>query len=167
MRKITYLAVLEPDNDGYGVFFPDLPGCVSYGNNLEEAQINAKEALELHVYGLEKESEKISIKEKDLQEILGNKKASHDEALKKQIPGVATGLAWTQVGGEILFIESVQTEGSGKIQITGQLGDVMKESAEIAYTLVKSHFADSGFAFDKKDVHIHVRFKGSTGRNHR
>lgn len=105
---------------------------------------------------LEKESEKISIKEKDLQEILGNKKASHDEALKKQIPGVATGLAWTQVGGEILFIESVQTEGSGKIQITGQLGDVMKESAEIAYTLVKSHFADSGFAFDKKDVHIHV-----------
>ena len=105
---------------------------------------------------LEKESEKISIKEKDLQEILGNKKASHDEALKKQIPGVATGLAWTQVGGEILFIESVQTEGSGKIQITGQLGDVMKESAEIAYPLVKSHFADSGFAFDKKDVHIHV-----------
>lgn len=105
---------------------------------------------------LEKGIEKVSIKEKDLYEILGNKKASHDEALKKQIPGVATGLAWTQVGGEILFIESVQTEGSGKIQITGQLGDVMKESAEIAYTLVKSHFVDSGFAFDKKDVHIHV-----------
>ncbi len=66
MRKITYLAVLEPDNDGYGVFFPDLPGCVSYGNNLEEAQINAKEALELHVYGLEKESEKLPEPSKNL-----------------------------------------------------------------------------------------------------
>lgn len=66
MRKITYLAVLEPDNGGYGVFFPDLPGCVSYGNNLEEAQINAKEALELHVYGLEKESEKLPEPSKNL-----------------------------------------------------------------------------------------------------
>lgn len=104
----------------------------------------------------EEDMEKLSVKEKDLYDILGAKKASHDEALKTQTPGVATGLAWTQVGGEILFIETVQTAGSGKIQITGQLGDVMKESAEIAYTLVKSHFANKDFSFDKKDLHIHV-----------
>ena len=59
MRKITYLAVLEPDDGGYGVFFPDLPGCASYGKDLEEAPANAKEALELHVYGLEKDLEKL------------------------------------------------------------------------------------------------------------
>ena len=69
---------------------------------------------------------------------------------------MATGLAWTQAGGEILFVEAVQTEGEGKIQLTGQLGDVMKESAELAYTLVKSHFAEGIEDFAKKDVHIHV-----------
>lgn len=99
---------------------------------------------------------KFTVKESELFDILGKKVTSHDEALKKAVPGVATGLAWTQVGGEILFIETMQTKGKGKIQITGQLGDVMKESAEIAYTLVKSHFSDSMKDFDKKDVHIHV-----------
>ena len=94
--------------------------------------------------------------ESDLKEILDKKVTSHDLALKKAIPGVATGLAWTQAGGEILFVEAVQTEGEGKIQLTGQLGDVMKESAELAYTLVKSHFAEGIEDFAKKDVHIHV-----------
>jgi ATP-dependent Lon protease, bacterial type len=99
---------------------------------------------------------KFTVKESELYDILGRKVTKHDEALKKTVPGVATGLAWTQVGGEILFIETMQTKGKGKIQITGQLGDVMKESAEIAYTLVKSHFSDSMKDFEKKDVHIHV-----------
>ncbi|MCD7840094.1 MAG: type II toxin-antitoxin system HicB family antitoxin [Erysipelotrichaceae bacterium] len=61
MRKITYLAVLEPSTDGYGVFFPDLPGCTSLGDNIEEAQKNAQEALELHIYGMEKDHEKIPV----------------------------------------------------------------------------------------------------------
>ena len=99
---------------------------------------------------------KFTVKESELYDILGRKVTKHDETLKKTVPGVATGLAWTQVGGEILFIETMQTKGKGKIQITGQLGDVMKESAEIAYTLVKSHFSDSMKDFEKKDVHIHV-----------
>ncbi len=55
MRSLTYLAVLEPSADGYGVFFPDLPGCISFGKDIPEAQKQAKEALELHIYGLEKE----------------------------------------------------------------------------------------------------------------
>ena len=56
MRKLTYLAVLEPSDDGgFGVYFPDLPGCISYGSDLEEAIANAKEALELHIYGMEKD----------------------------------------------------------------------------------------------------------------
>ena len=102
------------------------------------------------------ETEKYVIKEDDLFDILGKKMTGHDKALKKAVPGVATGLAWTQAGGEILFIETVQTMGKGNIQITGQLGDVMKESAEIAYSLVKSHFAKGEEDFEKKDIHIHV-----------
>lgn len=103
-----------------------------------------------------KEQKKFTIKESALREILDKKAANHDSALSKAIPGVATGLAWTQAGGEILFVETVQTEGEGKIQLTGQLGDVMKESAELAYTLVKSRFAEKIEDFDKKDIHIHV-----------
>lgn len=57
MRNLTYLAVLEPSQDGYGVFFPDLPGCISFGADIVEAQKNAREALELHIYGMEKDSD--------------------------------------------------------------------------------------------------------------
>ncbi len=99
---------------------------------------------------------KINIKEKDLFDILGKKVAIHEKAGKRLNPGVATGLAWTQVGGEILYIETLKTKGSGKLQITGQLGDVMKESAEIAYSLVKSKLSGKGIDFDKTDIHIHV-----------
>ncbi len=113
-------------------------------------------AVQIIAQDEEDRNAKFSLEEKELYDVLGKKAASHDEALKKSVPGVATGLAWTQVGGEILFIETVQTKGKGKIQITGQLGDVMKESAEIAYTLVKSHFADNVQDFEKKDIHIHV-----------
>lgn len=105
---------------------------------------------------VENETEKLSIREKDLREILGKKVANHDKAGKKNPPGVATGLAWTQAGGEMLFVETVKTKGSGKVHLTGKLGDVMKESAELAYTLVKSDFWDSPVDFEKTDVHIHV-----------
>lgn len=57
MRKLTYLAVLEPTNTGYSIYFPDLPGCISVGNSLPEAQLHAKEALELHIYGMERDGE--------------------------------------------------------------------------------------------------------------
>lgn len=105
---------------------------------------------------LEKEIEKVVIKKEDLPKLLGNKKALHDKALKHNIPGVVTGLAWTQAGGEILFIETTALSGTGQIVITGQLGDVMKESATIAVSLVKSLLFDKKFDFRDKDIHIHV-----------
>lgn len=105
---------------------------------------------------LENGTEKFTVREQDLHDILGRKAASHEEAMRQSIPGVATGLAWTQVGGEILFTETVLTVGSGKLKITGQLGDVMKESAGLAWTLVKSRFPEETKDFEKKDVHIHV-----------
>lgn len=71
-------------------------------------------------------------------------------------PGIITGLAWTQVGGEILYIETMFTKGSGKLIITGQLGDVMKESAQIAVSLVKSMFPEKSSLFEENDLHIHV-----------
>jgi ATP-dependent Lon protease len=80
-------------------------------------------------------------------------------ALRVAMPGVATGLAWTPVGGDILFIEASKNAGGGKLILTGQLGDVMKESAQAALTLVKSRAASLGIdaaAFERSDVHVHV-----------
>ncbi|MGP1432726.1 MAG: endopeptidase La [Catonella sp.] len=105
---------------------------------------------------LEEEIGKVVIKKEDLPKLLGNKKALHDKALKHNIPGVVTGLAWTQAGGEILFIETTALSGTGQIVITGQLGDVMKESASIAVNLVKSLLFDRDIDFRDKDIHIHV-----------
>lgn len=105
---------------------------------------------------LEKEVEKVVIKKEDLPKLLGNKKALHDKVLKHNIPGVVTGLAWTQAGGEILFIETTAFAGTGQIVITGQLGDVMKESATIAVNLIKSLLFDKKIDFRDKDIHIHV-----------
>ena len=105
---------------------------------------------------LEKEIEKVVIKKEDLPKLLGNKKALHDKVLKHNIPGVVTGLAWTQAGGEILFIETTALSGTGQIVITGQLGDVMKESATIAVNLAKSLLFDKKIDFRDKDIHIHV-----------
>jgi ATP-dependent Lon protease len=79
-----------------------------------------------------------------------------DKKLSGAIPGVATGLAWTQAGGEILFMETCFVPGSGKINVTGRLGDVMKESAQIALTLVKSRYPEEAEKFTKQDLHIHV-----------
>jgi ATP-dependent Lon protease len=98
-------------------------------------------------------AEKIVITEKDLPPILGPRKFENEVAERTSVPGVATGLAWTSVGGDILFIEASKVPGSGKLILTGQLGDVMKESAQAALTLARNFLGD---AFDKSDVHIHV-----------
>ena len=93
-----------------------------------------------------------------LEEMMGNHKVRHDVAGSDNPPGVVTGLAWTPVGGEVLFIEATLMDGHGKLILTGQLGDVMKESAEISLSLIRSRlaFQGSGVDYDKKDLHIHV-----------
>ncbi|HEX6320611.1 MAG TPA: endopeptidase La [Burkholderiales bacterium] len=96
---------------------------------------------------------KLEIKPEDLPPILGPRKFENEVAERTSVPGVATGLAWTSVGGDILFIEASKVPGSGKLILTGQLGDVMKESAQAALTLTRNFLGD---AFDKSDVHIHV-----------
>ena len=93
-----------------------------------------------------------------LEKILGNPVIRHDVAQMDNPPGVVTGLAWTPMGGEILFIEATHMPGNGKLTLTGQLGDVMKESATISLSLFRSRlaFALPDFDFEKKDLHIHV-----------
>jgi len=104
-------------------------------------------------------AEAAQVQETDLAEMLGPAKFESEVALRAGMPGVATGLAWTPVGGDILFIEASRTPGSGRLILTGQLGDVMKESAQAALTLVKSRLSSlqlDASAFDKTDVHVHV-----------
>jgi ATP-dependent Lon protease len=98
-------------------------------------------------------SGKIVVKPEDLHAILGARKFESEVAQRTSVPGVATGLAWTSVGGDILFIEASKVPGSGKLILTGQLGEVMKESAQAALTLTRNFLGD---AFDKTDIHIHV-----------
>ncbi|MGI6006505.1 MAG: endopeptidase La [Ruminococcus sp.] len=102
------------------------------------------------------EAQSVTIKEEDLHSFLETAPIRHDHILEAKNPGIVTGLAWTQAGGEILFIETMFTRGSGKTIITGQLGDVMKESVEIAVTLVKSMFPEKAELFEKNDLHVHV-----------
>ena len=96
------------------------------------------------------------IHENELRDYLDMRPISHGKVGKEGKPGVVTGLAWTQVGGEILFIETLMTKGTGKIIVTGQLGDVMKESSTIAISLVKSLYPEKAELFEKNDLHIHV-----------
>ena len=98
-------------------------------------------------------SGEIVIKPEDLHAILGARRFENEVAQRTSVPGVATGLAWTPVGGDILFIEASKVPGTGKLILTGQLGDVMKESAQAALTLAKIFI---GEPFDKVDIHIHV-----------
>jgi len=94
-----------------------------------------------------------------LKEILGKELIRQEEARKENVPGVVTGLAWTPVGGDILFIEGTFMPGSGKLTLTGQLGDVMKESAKISLSLVRSRLVNNttnNFDFTSSDIHIHV-----------
>lgn len=107
----------------------------------------------------EGQAQTVRIDAPDLAEVLGPAKFENEVALRAGMPGVATGLAWTPVGGDILFIEASRTAGSGRLILTGQLGDVMKESAQAALTLVKSRAAALKLdpsAFEKTDVHVHV-----------
>ena len=106
-------------------------------------------------------NEKINnpIKEKDIKDLLGVKKFNYGEIEEENRIGVVTGLAWTEVGGEILKIESAIMPGKGKMQITGKLGDVMQESVKAAKSYIRSRSLDYGIIppiFDKKDFHIHV-----------
>tara|TARA_B100000886_G_scaffold197230_1_gene135934 strand:- start:4153 stop:6537 length:2385 start_codon:yes stop_codon:yes gene_type:complete len=99
------------------------------------------------------------IKDNDLKDLLGVQKFKYGEIEEENRIGVVTGLAWTEVGGEILKIESVVMPGKGKMQITGKLGDVMQESVKAAKSYIRSKSLDYGIIppiFDKKDFHIHV-----------
>ncbi len=98
-------------------------------------------------------SGKIEIKPEDLHAILGPKRFENETAQRTSVPGVATGLAWTPVGGDILFIEASKVPGKGRLTLTGQLGDVMKESAQAALTLARTTLGDP---FDIVDIHVHV-----------
>lgn len=102
------------------------------------------------------EEEKVSINNKNLKNYLDARPLHHDRAEGRKKPGVVTGLAWTQAGGDILFIESMFTKGEGKVMITGQLGDVMKESVQIAISLVKYMYPKAEELFQKNDLHVHV-----------
>ncbi|MDO4338348.1 MAG: endopeptidase La [Eubacteriales bacterium] len=102
------------------------------------------------------EQKSLSVSVKKLKEFLDQKPVPHDRVSGEKKPGIVTGLAWTQAGGDILFIEALFTKGSGNVIITGQLGDVMKESVQIAVSLVKSMFPGKAELFEKNDLHVHV-----------
>ncbi len=95
----------------------------------------------------------------DLQELLGAPIFQKEKSFNNDCPGVATGLAWTAVGGEILFVEAITSPGKGGLTMTGNLGDVMKESATIAYEYLKAHASEYGISdetFEKRKIHVHV-----------
>jgi ATP-dependent Lon protease len=103
--------------------------------------------------------ESVRFEADDVAEVLGATRFENEVAQRTSVPGVATGLAWTPVGGDILFVESARMPGSGKLILTGQLGDVMKESAQAALSLVKAQAAELGIdpkLFDQSDIHVHV-----------
>jgi ATP-dependent Lon protease len=105
------------------------------------------------------ETDRVSVDAPDVEKILGAKRFDAEVAMRAGVPGVATGLAWTPVGGDILFIEAARMPGNGKLILTGQLGDVMKESAQTAFSLVKSRADSLGIApevLEKSDIHVHV-----------
>jgi ATP-dependent Lon protease len=107
----------------------------------------------------EGQSGPIRIARGDLTAILGAPQFESETAMRTSVPGVATGLAWTPVGGDILFIEATRVPGSGRLILTGQLGEVMRESAQAALSIVKNRAAALGIdasRFEKSDIHIHV-----------
>lgn len=102
------------------------------------------------------EAAPFTVQPEDLRTWLDMQPILHDHILSEKKSGVVTGLAWTQAGGEILFIEALFTQGSGKLLLTGKLGDVMKESAYLAMSLVKAKFPKEWEKYEKCDLHIHV-----------
>ena len=107
---------------------------------------------------------KIIVTKDELREYLDMHALTHNKVKDEAKPGVVTGLAWTQVGGEILYIETLFTKGEGKLNVTGQLGDVMKESVQIALSVVKARFPELASKFKENDLHIHVP-DGSTPKD--
>jgi len=108
---------------------------------------------------VEGSTQTVVVKPESLNAYLGPQKFFNEIALRTSLPGVATGLAWTQFGGDILFVEASKMPGDGKLILTGQLGDVMKESAQAAFSLVKSRADSLGVdpeIFKKSDLHIHI-----------
>ena len=108
---------------------------------------------------VEEERKNLVIDGSDLEKYLGPRKFIDDEVVSADLVGVTNGLAWTEVGGDLLKVEVLPVEGSGKIELTGQLGDVMKESAHIAVTWLRAHADEYGVPKDfykTKDIHIHV-----------
>jgi ATP-dependent Lon protease len=106
-----------------------------------------------------KELKSYRITDASIEKFLGPMKHFAEELLERDSVGVATGLAWTSVGGDILFIEAIAVRGKGKLVLTGQLGEVMKESAQAALTYARAHAEEQGIAsdyFENHDVHIHV-----------
>lgn len=106
----------------------------------------------------------VTVHKDELRDYLDMHPLHRDKVKKEGKPGIITGLAWTQVGGTILYIESLMTKGTGKLTITGQLGDVMKESATIALSLVKAMYPGKIKLLEKSDIHIHVP-DGSTPKD--
>ena len=108
---------------------------------------------------LNKKKKKIVVDDKNIDKYLGVIKYRYGEAEEQDHVGVTTGLAWTEVGGDILFIEAVDMPGKGLVKQTGKLGEVMKESIETAYSVVRAHSQDLGIdpkVFEKTDIHVHV-----------
>ena len=103
-----------------------------------------------------KKGETLHITPENLREYLDMRPVRHRDVRESAAPGIVTGLAWTAAGGDILYIEAMLTKGTGQIVITGQLGDVMKESARLAISLVKHRFPDKAVVFSDHDLHIHV-----------
>jgi ATP-dependent Lon protease len=112
-----------------------------------------KVALQVATGRLEK---KLTVTEPAARELLGRQRFFTEVAKRTRQPGVATGLAWTPVGGDVLFIEATAMPGTGKLVLTGQLGDVMKESAQAALSYVRGHAAAPDGWFAERDIHLHV-----------
>ncbi len=125
----------------------------------EEASEKSKGKKSKQPAKSQKKQKPVVVDAKNLEKYLGVIKYRYGEAEEKDHIGVTTGLAWTEVGGDILFIEAVDMPGKGKVTQTGKLGDVMKESIETAYSVVRSHSEKLGIdpeVFEKTDVHVHV-----------
>jgi len=108
---------------------------------------------------LQKKSEHVQVTKRNIDKYLGPRRFRYGEAESEDLIGVTTGMAWTEVGGELLTLESVMLPGKGKMNITGKLGDVMQESIQAAASFVRSRAVDFGIKpplFEKKDIHIHV-----------
>jgi ATP-dependent Lon protease len=109
----------------------------------------------------EGQTEKVTIDDKMVRELLGKPRYGYREEIEERtdLPGVATGLAWTPVGGDVLFVEAARMPGAKGFQFTGQLGEVMQESARTAFSYIRSKAEDLGLDpgfFEKNDIHIHV-----------